>query len=163
MDALSTNMHLLVLEGGMSISNLNKLEDHLKSIHEVVSRGNTSISMPKSELLAQLFAFSADDRGQLGGMDINLALLEGMSGYQDRALACVVSVLRTLEVMVEDMEKLRERIAEPELVSDAIPIVHMESLMAGLERLKGRRMGAKQLEERIVNRISGSVKIASAE
>jgi hypothetical protein len=61
-------------------------------------------------------------------------------------------------MVVEDMEKLRERIAEPELVSDAMPI-DMESIMGGLERLKGRRVVARELEEQIVNLISGSMEV----
>jgi len=40
--------------------------------------------------------------------------------------------------------------------------VHMKSLRSGLERLKGRRTGAKQLEEQIVSRILGSAEGAKA-
>ena len=158
MDALPADIHHLVLEGEVSISNLNKLEDNLKSIHEGFSRGDTLISMPNSELLAQLFMMSAGNRGQPAGMDKNLALLKGLSGYRDRALGYIVSALRTLEIVVEDMKKLREHIAEPELVSDAIPL-DINSLMGGLERLKGRRVGTKELEEQIVNRVSGSMEV----
>ena len=158
MNSLKFNLHRLVLEGEASISNLNKLEDNLRSIYEGLSRGDTSISMPKSELLAHLFTISAGNRGQLVGMDKNLVLLRGMSAYRDRALGYVVSALQTLEMVVEDMEMLRERTAELELVSDDIQL-DMESLMGRLERLKGRRVGAKELEEQIVNRISGSMEM----
>jgi hypothetical protein len=55
------------------------------------------------------------------------------------------------------MEELRERVAAPELVGDAIPIdVHMKSIRSGLDRLKERRIGAKQLEEQLRNRVLGS-------
>ncbi len=158
MNALSANMRRLVLEAEVSISDLNKLEEHLKSIHEVVSREDSSLSTAKTELLAQLWTILGGNQDQLKGMDEHLALLRGVSGYRDRALAHVVAALHMLETMAEDMEELRERVAAPELVGDAIPIdVHMKSLRSGLERLKGRRTGAKQLEEQIVNRILGSV------
>jgi hypothetical protein len=151
-------MRRLVLEAEVSISDLNKLEEHLKSIHEVVSREDSSLSTAKTELLAQLWTILGGNQDQLKGMDEHLALLRGVSGYRDRALAHVVAALHMLETMAEDMEELRERVAAPELVGDAIPIdVHMKSLRSGLERLKGRRTGAKQLEEQIVNRILGSV------
>jgi hypothetical protein len=157
-NALSANMRRLVLEAEVSISDLNKLEEHLKSIHEVVSREDSSLSTAKTELLAQLWTILGGNQDQLKGMDEHLALLRGVSGYRDRALAHVVAALHMLETMAEDMEELRERVAAPELVGDAIPIdVHMKSLRSGLERLKGRRTGAKQLEEQIVNRILGSV------
>ena len=158
MNALSANMRRLVLEAEVSISDLNKLEEHLKSIHEVVSREDSSLSTAKTELLAKLWTILGGNQDQLKGMDEHLALLRGVSGYRDRALAHVVAALHMLETMAEDMEELRERVAAPELVGDAIPIdVHMKSLRSGLERLKGRRTGAKQLEEQIVNRILGSV------
>jgi hypothetical protein len=157
MNTLSANMQRLVLEAEVSIQDLNKLEEHLKSIHEVVSREDTSISAAKNELLAQLWTILGGNRNELKGMDEHLTLLKGVSGYRDRALAHVVAALQMLETMAEDMEELRERVAAPELVGDAIPIeVHMKSLKSGLERLKGRRTGAKQLEEQILSRILGS-------
>ena len=85
--------------------------------------------------------------GEFRGMDEYLALLRGVSGYRDLALAHVVAALQALETTAEDMEELRERVAAPVLVGDAILIdVHMKSLRSGLGRLKGRRAGAKQLE-----------------
>ena len=158
MNTLSANMRRLVLEAEVSISDLNSLEEHLKSIHEIVSREDTSLSAARGELLAQLWTILGGNRDELKGMNEHLALLKGLGGYRDRALAHVVAALQMLERMAEDMEELRERVAAPELVGDAIPIeVHMKSLKGGLERLKERRTGAKQLEEQIVNRILGSV------
>lgn len=156
MNTLSANMQRLVLEAEVSLSDLNKLEEHLKSIHEVVSREDSSISTAKAELLAQLWTILGGNRNQLSGMDEHLALLKGVSGYRDRALAHVVAALQMLATMAEDMEELRERVAAPELVGDAIPIdVHMKSLRIGLERLKTRRTGAKELEEQIVKQVLG--------
>jgi len=148
MTVLSANMQRLVLEAEVSISDLNKLEEHLKSVHEIVSREGLSISSAKSELLAQLWTMLGGNRDLLRGMDENIALLRGVGGYRSRALAHVVAALQILESMAEDMEELRERVAAPELVGDAIPIdVHMKSLRDGLERLKGRR-GAEMLKGR---------------
>ncbi|KAI0251883.1 hypothetical protein BJV78DRAFT_1154081 [Lactifluus subvellereus] len=104
MNTLSANMQLLVLGAEVSMSDLNKLEEHLKSIHEVVFREDSSISMARAELLTQLWTKLGGNRGQLSGMDEHLALLKGVGGYRDRALAQVVAVLRMLETMAEDME-----------------------------------------------------------
>jgi hypothetical protein len=157
MDALSANMRRLALEAEVSISDLNKLEEHLKAIHEVVSREDSSISTAKDELLAELWTILGGNRKQLNGMDKHLALLRGVGGYRDRARAHVVAALHVLESMAEEMEELRERVAAPELVGDAIPIdVHMKSIRSGLDRLKEQRIGAKQLEEQLRNRVLGS-------
>ena len=137
---LSANMERLILKADASISDLNKLEEHLKSIHEVVSWEGLSISSAEGELLAQLSTILGGNRDQLREMDENLALLKGVGGYRDHALAHVVAALEMLESMAGDMEELRERVAALELVDDAIPMdVHMKSLMDYLKGLRGRR------------------------
>ena len=141
MEALSANMQRLALEAEVSKSDLDKLEEHLKSIHEIVSREDSSISEAKDELLDQLWTKLGGNQKQLKGMDKHLALLKGVGGYRRRAHAHVVSALHVLEVMAAEMEELRERVAAPELVGDAIPIdVHMKSIRSGLEKLKQRQI-----------------------
>ncbi len=150
-------MRRLALEAEVSISELNTLEEHLKSIHEIVSREDSSIKAAKDELLAQLWTALGGNRKDLKGMNNHLTLLRGVGRYRNRALAHVVTAQQTLETMAEEMEELRERVAAPELVGNAIPVeVHMKSIRSGLERLKERRIGAKHLEEQIQNRILGS-------
>lgn len=157
MDTLSADMQSLVSEAEMSISDLNKLEKHLKSLHEIVSREHSSVSTTIDELLAQLYTISIGNH-QPEAMNKHLALLRGVGGYWDRAHVYVVSAWQMLQTMAEDMEGLRERAATPELVGDAMPIdMHIQSLRGGLERLKRRRRDAKQSEEQYVNRILGSV------
>jgi hypothetical protein len=156
MNTLSADMQSLVSEAEMSILDLNKLEKHLKSLHEVVSREHSSIST-SHELLAQLYMISIGNH-QPKAMNDHIALLRAVGGYWDRALAHLVSAWQVLQNMAEDMEGLRERVATPQLVGDAIPIgMHIQSLRGGLERLKRRRRDAKQSEEELVNRILGSV------
>ena len=141
MDALSANMQRLALEATMSISDLDNLKEHLKSIHEIVSREDSSISKAKEDVLEKLWTKLGGNRKQLKGMDKHLALLRGVSGYQERARAHVVAALHVLESMAEEMEDLRERVAAPELVGDAIPIdVHLKSIRSGLEKLKQQRI-----------------------
>lgn len=157
MNTMSTNMQRLVLEAEVSISDLNKLEERLISIHEIVSREDTSISTARGELLAQLWTILGGNREELNRMDEHRILLKGVGGYRDRALAHVVAALHTLEAMAEEMEELRERVAAPQLVGETIPIdVHMKSLRSGLERLKGRRAGAKRMGEEIVKQVLGT-------
>jgi hypothetical protein len=154
MNTLSANMRRLALEAEVSISDLNTLEEHLKSIHEIVCREDSSIEGAKDDVLGRLWTILGGNRKELKGMNKHLALLKGVGGYRDRARAHVVAALQTLETMAEEMEELRERVAAPELVGNAIPIeVHMKSIRSGLERLKDRRIGAKHAEEQIRNRV----------
>ncbi|KAH9167834.1 hypothetical protein EDB89DRAFT_2100229 [Lactarius sanguifluus] len=151
MDTLSAHMQRLVLEAEVSISDLNKLEERLTSIHEIVSREDRSISVARGEHLAQLSTILGGNREELNKMDEHRALLKSINGYRDRALAHVVAALHMLETMAEEMETLRERMAVPQLVGETIPIhVHMTSLRNGMERLKGRR---DKLTQEMVKRI----------
>ena len=154
MDTLSANMRRLALEAEVSISDLNALDERLESIHGIVCREDSSIEAAKDELLERLWTILGGNRRRLRGMDKHLALLKGVGVYRDRARDHVVAALQTLITMAEEMEELRERVAAPELVGNAIPIeVHMKSIRSGLERLKDRRIGAKQAEEQIRNRV----------
>jgi hypothetical protein len=157
MNTLSINMRRLALEAEVSISDLNTLEEHLNSIHEIVAREDSSIEATKDEVLGRLWTILGGNRRKLRRMDRHLGLLKGVGGYRDRARAHVVAALQTLITMAEEMEELRERVAAPELVGDAIPVeVHMKSIRIGLQRLRDHRIGAMHAEEQIRNRVLGS-------
>ena len=51
MNTVLTNLQSLVLEAEVSISDLNKLEEHLESIHEIVSRERDAISKASGRAL----------------------------------------------------------------------------------------------------------------
>ncbi|KAF8263578.1 hypothetical protein EI94DRAFT_1740579 [Lactarius quietus] len=143
-NTLPINMQRLVHEAEVSISDLNKLEEHLKSIHEIVSREDSSISAAKEELTAQPQIISGRDRREFREMDERRALLKRVGKYRDRARGHVVAALQILEKTVEDMEELRDRMAAPQLAGDIVPMnIHLKRLRFGLERLKERRAGAR--------------------
>jgi len=145
MNKLPINMQLLVHEAEVSISDLNKLEEYLKSIHEIVSREDSRFSQAKEELLAQLWTKMGGDGKEFREMEERRALLKGVGKYRDRARGYVVAALQYLEKMVEDMEELRERIAAPQLAGETVPIgIQIKRLRFGLERLKERRAGTRK-------------------
>ncbi|KII85087.1 hypothetical protein PLICRDRAFT_57020 [Plicaturopsis crispa FD-325 SS-3] len=154
MDILSGSMHRLILEAEVSLSNLEKLEERLSTLHELVSREDSTLSRAQSELLAELWTKLGGNRRKVRGHDQNLFLLRNLGSYRKQALVHVVSALQTLRAMSEDMEDLRERVAAPELVGSRIPVeVHMKSIKSGLERLKEGRIRAREREEEAVRRV----------
>jgi len=154
MDVLSTNMRRLVVEAEVSLANLDKLEERLSTLHELVSREDSSISSAKSDLLSELWTKVGGNRRALRGYDEHLVLLKNLGGYRKRALVHVATALQTLQAMSEDMEDLRERVAAPELVGSTIPVeVHMRSIKSGLERLQQGRMKAQEREQEAVRRV----------
>jgi len=154
MSVLSASMERLVIEAEVSFANLDKLEERLSTLHEVVSREDSSISSAKSELLSELWTKVGGNRYALRGHDQHLKLLKDLGGYRKRALVHVVAALQTLRGMSDDMEDLRERVSAPELVGSRIPVeVHMKSIRGGLERLKEGRIKARDREEQAVRRV----------
>lgn len=144
MNTLLANLGNLVLDAEVSITDLNKLEERLGSIHEIVSRERDAIPTASDGTLGQLWTIVADNSNQPNKDNKHLVLLNDVGGYRIRALTHVVAALQMLETMEADMEELRQRVAAPQLVGDAIPIdVHIKSIRSGLERLKGIRAGSK--------------------
>jgi hypothetical protein len=156
MSVLSAQMRRIILEAEVSMKNLDRLEEMLQSLHEIVSRENASISAAKEELLAELWTILGGNKRKLRGMDGHLFLLRHIGEYRMRAAAHVAAALQALTSMGEDMEDLRERVTAPELIGDKIPIeVHMKSIRAGLDRLQADRTRAREREEEAVRRILG--------
>jgi hypothetical protein len=154
MNVLSSSMQRLIVEAEVNLSNLDKLEERLGTLHELVSREDSSISSAKSELLSELWSKLGGNKKTLRGYDSHLVLLKNLSAYRKKALVHVVAALSTLQGMSEDMEDLRERVAAPEIVGSVIPVeVHMKSIRNGLERLKEGRTKAKEREDEAIKQI----------
>ncbi|KAK7032304.1 hypothetical protein VNI00_013263 [Paramarasmius palmivorus] len=150
----SRTINRLIVEAEQSLGNLEKLEETLSTLHELVSREDSSISSAKSEILSELWTKLGGNKGLLRGHDKNLDLLKGLSVYRKQALVHVVTALQTLRALSDDMEDLRERVTAPELVGDTVPVdVHLKSIALGLERLKESRVKAKEREEEAVRRV----------
>jgi len=157
MNYLSFTMQGLVLEFELNLQNLNKLEEQLSVLHELVSREDGSISSAKSELLSELWTKVGGNRRKLRGYEHHLQLLKGLTEYRKQALVHVVSALQTLTQMSEDIENLRERVAAPELAGSRIPVeVHIKSIQNGLDRVKEGRSKAKVRESEALKRTIGS-------
>ncbi|KAJ7262747.1 hypothetical protein B0H12DRAFT_306422 [Mycena haematopus] len=154
MNYLSFAIQGLVLEFELNLQNLNKLEEQLSVLHELVSREDGSISSAKSDLLGELWTKVGGNRRRLRGYEHHLQLLKGLTEYRKQALVHVVSALQTLTQMSEDIENLRERVAAPELSGSRIPVeVHIRSIQNGLDRVKEGRTKAKVKESEALRKI----------
>lgn len=156
MSVLSTSIERLIVEAEVQLANLEKLEERLTLLHELVSREDSTISAAKSELLADLWTKLGWNKLTLKGYDDHLRLLHGLGDYRKQALAHVVSALQTLRALSDDMEDMRERVAEPELAGSHIPVtVHIKTIQHGLQRLKDSRVKAREREEEAIKRVLG--------
>ncbi|CDO75175.1 hypothetical protein BN946_scf184866.g16 [Trametes cinnabarina] len=156
MDVHAAEMRRLVLELSISETNLERLDMHLITLHELCTRENLTLGAAREDLLSELWTLLGGNRRRLRGMESNLELLRDLGEYRKRAAAHVAAAKQTLQAMSEDMEDLRERVAAPDVLGDRIPVeVHMKSLQSGLERLKEDRIKAREREEYLMNKVLG--------
>ncbi|KAF8263577.1 hypothetical protein EI94DRAFT_1788429 [Lactarius quietus] len=152
MNTLPISMQRLVYEAEVSASDLNRLEEHLKSIHKVVSRADSRFYKAIEDLLAYLWTKIGGDGKEFRKMEERRALLKDVGKYRDRARDHVVEALQYLEKAVEDMKELRDRMAAPQLVGKTVPIdIHIMRLRGGLERLKERRASTRTVKKKSQN------------
>jgi DNA repair ATPase RecN len=137
---MSSSIHRLILEAQNSLANLEKLEEYLSTIHELLSREDLSISSAKSQLLSELWTKLGGNRKALQEYDSHLFLLSNLSTYRRKSLSHVVAALVGLQEMSDNMEDLRERVTALEIAGRTIPVeVHMKSICTGLEQLRDWR------------------------
>ncbi|KAI0950832.1 hypothetical protein AcW1_008030 [Taiwanofungus camphoratus] len=154
MSVLSAQLYRLILEAEVEIASLEKLEEYLNTIHDILTREDVSISAEKEELLSALWTKLGGNRRALRGHDHHLQLLRNLGAYRKRALAHVVAALQAMQSLSAEVEDLRERVAAPEILGDNIPIeVHLNSIKGGMERLREGRTKAKEREAQLVRRI----------
>ncbi|KAL0067874.1 hypothetical protein AAF712_005042 [Marasmius tenuissimus] len=154
MTVLSSTIHRLIVEAEVQLANLERLEEALSVLHELVHREDTSISAQKSEILSELWTKLGGNKRRIEGLDGHLTLLKNLGVYRKQALAHVVAALQTLRALSDDMEDMRERVTAPELVGESVPVdVHLRSISLGLERLKESRIKAKEREEEAVRKV----------
>ncbi|KAL0579319.1 hypothetical protein V5O48_002717 [Marasmius crinis-equi] len=154
MNVLSNTIQRLIVEAEVQLANLERLEEDLAVLHELVHREDTSISVQRSEVLSELWTKLGGNRKRIEGLDQHLFLLKNLGEYRKQALVHVVAALQTLRALSDDMEDLRERVTAPELVGETVPVdVHLRSISIGLERLKESRVKAKEREEEAVRKV----------
>ncbi|KAJ7138773.1 hypothetical protein C8R43DRAFT_893162 [Mycena crocata] len=145
---LSTTIRQLVVEFEINIRHLDKLEQQLAILHEIVSREGISVDSARSELLGELWTLLGGNKHRLTVYESNLRLLMNVGEYRKQALAHVVSALQKLRQMGGHMEDLRQRVSEPELIGGRIPLdVHIQSIQSSLERLRESQAQAQAREE----------------
>ena len=154
MDNIGTHMARLREEADISMGHLMRLEEHLSVLHEITHRDDKQLTMAQDEVLAELWSSLGGNRRKLKKMTINLNLLKNVDKYRRKALTHIVVTLETIQALDADMEELRTRVEAPDIVGDKIPIeVHINSIKAGLDRLKEGQMKASLRQGESLNKI----------
>lgn len=143
MGNVASHMARLREEAEISMDHLLRLEEHLTVLHEITHRDNKDLTAAKEDVLAELWTWLGGNKRKLRRMDLDLDLLENVDKYRKKALVRIVATLQILHTLDVDMEELRTRVAALDVVGDKVPMdVHINSIKAGVERLKERQLRA---------------------
>ncbi|KAJ2921936.1 hypothetical protein H1R20_g15149, partial [Candolleomyces eurysporus] len=156
MHVMSGQLERLIVEHQANHANLDRLEEKLSTLRDIVARENKTVGEAKEELLANLWTMLGGNKKDLRNFETNLKLLHDLTLYRKHASAHVVAALHTLQSVNQDMEDMRERVAAPNLAGSRIaPEVHMNTIKHGLERLKEGRTRARQIGEAALRKALG--------
>lgn len=130
----------VVLQCESALANLDRLEQHLHVLHDMLSRERSSVTGEQSQLLSELWTMVGGNRRRLWNINQRLDILRNVDEYRLRALAHVGRTLQLVQSMSEDMEELRIRVATPTLVDDRIPVeVQLHAIRAAVDRISESR------------------------
>ncbi|KIK56757.1 hypothetical protein GYMLUDRAFT_173866, partial [Collybiopsis luxurians FD-317 M1] len=137
MTALVTNVARLIIVAEEQLANLERLEEQLNLINNIVFKEDFLISSAKDELLSELWTKLGGNQRVLKSIDGHLKLLNGIGEYRRRAKAYVASALQTLRALGDELEGLKERASGPQLAGTHLPVeVHIASISYGIQRLR---------------------------
>ncbi|KZT67446.1 hypothetical protein DAEQUDRAFT_673274 [Daedalea quercina L-15889] len=157
MDTLAQETQRALLYASASVADLERLQEHLLTLHEICSREGIALGEAHAELLSELWTFLGGNRRTVHRNEAHLELLKALGRYRKEALAHVVVTRDVLQAVAADVEELRERAAAPEIVGDRVPpAVHIRSIGSGLERLKGDQQRASQRRQALMNNVLAS-------
>ncbi|KAI9784382.1 MAG: hypothetical protein M1835_003609 [Candelina submexicana] len=146
----------LIEEAQAVLGVLQNLEDRLEVIHEVVSRDDARAQASKEQILSQLWTMLGGNRSKLSRYNRDLSLLQQVGEYRKSAWAHVSGTILKLQSMSADIEGLRERLGDAEILKDRanIPLsVHIENIQLGVERLEAGRQHAKTVQDEQLKKV----------
>ncbi|KAK7677611.1 hypothetical protein QCA50_019422 [Cerrena zonata] len=144
----------VVLQCECALTKLDRLEEHLHVINDMLSREHMSITGEHSQVLSELWTMLGGNRRRLWNIDQRLDLLRNVGEYRIRALTHVGRTMRLVLAMSENMEELRLRVATPILVEDRIPIeIQLHAIKASIDRIKENRRDARERARKTADEI----------
>jgi hypothetical protein len=84
---LSTGMERLIIEAEANIIALDALEERLSTLHDIISREDSTLSLEKENLLENFGTILGFNRDELRNFDQSLLLLKELKTYRQQAVA----------------------------------------------------------------------------
>lgn len=149
---VSERIASLILEAQAVLRLLTKAEDHLGIIYDITSRTSASVSSRREEILWNIWTLVGANSRRLQNLAQQLSLLRQVDSQRSTAVDQVSALILELEGIQANLGDLRDRVAEPQLVSESgtvhIPLsVHIETIDRGVERLQAARRRIRAAED----------------
>ncbi|KAH9930053.1 uncharacterized protein B0H18DRAFT_873504 [Fomitopsis serialis] len=157
LDTLTKETHRAVLEASVSAANLERLQEHLLTIHEIITRESVALNDAQAELPSELWTILSGDGSTRHKSEMHLTLLRYIGRYRKEATAHVVFTHEVLQEVEADAEELRERAAAPAIVGDRVPAeVLLQSIGDGIEKLKAGRQRTSEKRQALMDKLLAS-------
>ncbi|CCO37204.1 hypothetical protein BN14_11358 [Rhizoctonia solani AG-1 IB] len=150
-ELMEKNLRRLIHEAQDNVGLLQRLEERLNNIQDMVYIEIDEISGKERELrrdlLGELFGTNQDKRRS---HDASRELLEAVGLNRKVALRHVTDVLFKLEQMSNDLDGLRERVAQPLIVADSSNTSieeHINSMRSETKRLESGQTRMREIED----------------
>lgn len=140
MDELSSYLKRLIESNQKAYESLDKLEEDLHLIHEIVGLEKKVQKSEQGEVLSNLWSFLGGNRKLKSIFKSNLATLDSFERGRISNKAVVAATSVAFTKMMLEIEDLRERVQRPGLTGDVIPVeMHIRNIELGIEELRSRR------------------------
>ena len=154
MDTLARETQRTLLEASASVANLERLQEHLLTIHDICQRENVALGEEHAELLSALWTVLGGNRRTVRRNEMHLALLQEIGRYRKDALTHVIVTRDVLQALAADVEELRASAAAPEIVGDRVPPeVLIRSIGGQVERLREGKQRAAERQQALMNKM----------
>ena len=150
---IQDEIHDLIMQAQVLLDVLENLDARMDYIGDVAIRDGIKTQGNKEELLAFLWTKLGGNRSSVARIEGQLNLLRDVSTYRRLATAHVAGTIVKLQDIQANLQDLRERVTEPELVGvgNELPLeMHIYQIGLGVERLERLRNDGRAIGDRKV-------------
>ncbi|OLL24426.1 hypothetical protein NEOLI_001731 [Neolecta irregularis DAH-3] len=144
--AMDSDFRSIILQATSAIHNLDLLEEHINTIHQLSSHESRLQKYAKVELMSELWTILGGNRARLSIFDENLSLLRSLDTYRQKARSQVVGTLNAVQKFGFELQELRETVARPSLGEGIPPEIQAQAIKIGIERLQESRVRNRERE-----------------
>lgn len=146
--ALEDQVLTLINEAQALLEILNNLDNRLDLIASITQRDGIQVKSNQDDLFAHLWTKLGGNRKEVDKLKYQLSLLDNMGKYRRLALAHVSATMLKLQAIAANLEDLRARVAQPEIlgIQGGQLEMHIREISLGVDRLETVRNEGRRIE-----------------